>query len=255
MLKAELPEDASYTYGNRLRGHFQLRGGNMDTLQAAIDTLCANPETRHAYTALWDNGEDLTPSTSAEHRAGPCLVAIALRRSDGALSLTATYRAHNLLIAWLENVYGLMAIQRYVAERVGMSLGPITVISHSLGIDPRNTAFERARALAERWTRDDDRDHERHKYSLRGDPNGYFVVTVDEAKRCIVAEHRFEGVLVKRYTGKQADKIAREISGDMSVSLVSHALWLGLELASKEAMLHAHIGGAMQDIQEPEADR
>jgi thymidylate synthase len=239
MLKADLPEDTPYTYGNRLRGHFDLGDGTTDTLQAVIDTLRSNPESRHAYIALWETPVDLAPSRSAEHRAGPCLVTIAFRRSERMLSLTATYRSHNLLIAWLENVYGLMAIQRHVAERVEMPTGPITVISHSLGIDPRNTGFELARMLAERWKRDDDRDRESGKYSLREDPNGYFVVSIDEAQGRIVAEHRFGGVLIKRYVGERAGKIANEISADMAVSAVSHALWLGTELASKEESLRA----------------
>jgi thymidylate synthase len=152
--------------------------------------------------------------------------------------LTATYRAHNLLIAWLENVYGLMALQRHVAEALGLELAPITVVSHSLGIDPRNSRYELARTIEARWKRDEDHDHETGKYSLRQDPNGYFVVSVDEDAACIVAEHRFGGVMLKRYTGRRADSIAAEIAGDMAVSLVSHALWLGTELAAKEAGLH-----------------
>jgi thymidylate synthase (methanogen type) len=233
MLDPALPEDTSYTYGNRLRGYFDLGGRRIDALQVAIDTLRANPESRRAYIALWDTGGDL-----AQRRgASPCLVSISLRRVEGALTLTATYRSHNLLIAWLQNVYGLLAIQRHVAERVGMPAGAITVISHSLGVNPRNSGFERAQALAEGWKRDDEKDREAGKYSLREDPNGYFVVTADRANERVVAEHRFAGVLIKRYSGRRASTIAREISADMSVSLVSHAMWLGAELASKEAML------------------
>jgi thymidylate synthase len=234
MLDPALPEDTSYTYGNRLGGHFDLGDGATDTLQMAIDALRANPEARRAYIALWDTGADL----AQHHGASPCLVSIWLRRVDGALTLTATYRAHNLLIAWLENVYGLLAIQRHVAEQIGMRAGAITVISHSLGIDPRNTGFERAQALAEGWKRDDEKDRDTGKYSLREDPNGYFVVTADPGNGRVVAEHRFAGVLIKRYSGRRANAIAREISADMSVSLVSHAMWLGAELASKEAMLN-----------------
>jgi thymidylate synthase len=151
--------------------------------------------------------------------------------------LTATYRAHNLLIAWLENVYGLMALQRHVADALALKPGPITVISHSLGIDPRNSRYGLARTIEAGWKRDEDHDLETGKYSLRQDPNGYFVVSLDEGAACIVAEHRFGGVTLKRYTGRRANGIAAEIAGDMAVSLVSHALWLGAELALKEASL------------------
>jgi thymidylate synthase len=237
MFETEIAEDTSYSYGNRLGAHFHLGESGGETLAAVIERLRANPETRHAFISLWDTSEDLAPGDGHD-RGGPCLVTLFFRRQAGALSLTATYRSHNLLIAWLQNVYGLMAIQRHVAAGASMPVGPITVISHSLGIDPRNTGFARARQIAGRWKSDDDRDPETGKYSLREDPNGYFVVSVDEASRCVVAEHRFEGVLIKRYSGTRAAKIAKEISADMSVSFVSHAMWLGGELARKEAVLH-----------------
>ncbi len=236
MLMPELPEETSYTYGNRLRAHFRGEGGALDTLEAAVDRLRANPETRHAYVSLWDNSLDLAEESSGD-AGSPCLTTLFFRKIGDDLSLTATYRAHNLLTAWLRNVYGLMAIQRHVAGRCEMGIGSITVVSHSLGIDPSSPHFHLARSLGERWRRDDDRDHETGKYTLREDPNGYFVVSVDEREGRLVVEHRFGGVLVKRYSGRRADALANEISGDMAVSLVSHALWLGRELARNEALL------------------
>jgi thymidylate synthase len=237
MLQAELPEETSYTYGNRLRGHFDGDTGRLDTLDAAIDRLRSNPETRHAYVSLWDNSLDLTSEAGS-----PCLTTLFFRKVDERLSLTATYRAHNLLTAWLRNVYGLMAIQRHVAAGCKLETGPITVISHSLGIDPSSPHFQLARLLSEEWKRDDDRDQETGKYSLREDPNGYFVVSVDKQQGRIVAEHRFGGVLVKRYSGERAGALANEIAGDMAVSHVSHALWLGRELERGEAILRGGAG-------------
>lgn len=221
MFARPLPEGVSYTYGNRL-------GGSID---AVVEELRANPDSRRAYISIWDTASDVTAD------AAPCLTTIHLRRSGDALALSATYRAHNLLTAWLENVYGLMAIQRHVAQAVGLAPGPITVTSHSLTIDPRNPRYELAQAVADGWTRDDDLDRETGKFSLREDPNGYFIVTADRERGCLVAEHRFGGVLVKRYEGERAVAIEREIAADMAVSLVSHALWLGRELATKERLL------------------
>ena len=233
ILSPELPEDVAYTYGNRLRGHFELAGGGTDTLAAAIELLRADPETRHAYVSLWDTRADLSPAAGST----PCLTTLLLRRSEGRLTLTATYRSHNLLTAWLENVYGLMAVQRHVAERVGMEPGAITVVSHSLGIDPRSTAFPLARTVEESWTTDDEVDRESGKQTLREDPNGYFVVSVDRDRGLIVAEHRYGGVLVRRYEAERAITIEREVAADMAVSLVSHALWLGRQLTAAEQQL------------------
>jgi thymidylate synthase (methanogen type) len=234
------PPGISYTYGNRLRGHFRQEGNGTDTLQSVVRTLRQDPESRHAYVSLWDTAADL----SADRQPGsavPCLVTIFFRRADSRLALTATYRSHNLLTAWLQNVYGLIGIQRYVCERTGMPPGQVTVISHSLGIDPRSPRYQIARGIAERWTRDEDVDRGTGKHSLREDPNGYFVVTVDEEAGEVVAEHRYEGLLVKQYRGDRAAKIEREVIGDMAVSLVSHALWLGRELMAKEETLRRQL--------------
>jgi thymidylate synthase len=244
ILEPRLPEDVEYTYGNRLRGYFRLRGGGADALQVAVEMLRDDPETRHAYLTLWDMGHDLG---EWDEGAKPCLTTVFFRRHEGRLTLTATYRSHNLLWAWPENVYGLMSIQGHVAERVGMEPGPITVLSNSLGINPESPRYELARAIERNWKTDDDLDRETGKYSLRKDPNGYFVVTTDVDEKgtpVIVAEHRFGGVLVKRYEADRAVKIEREVAADMAVSLVSHAMWLGRELTLKERSLRGSAGRA-----------
>jgi thymidylate synthase len=207
---------ADYTYGHRLGEHFGL-----DALTAAVDRLRADRESRDAFISLWDTPYDLPGDHS-----NPCLVTLFLRRSEGALTLTATYRAHNLLTAWLLNVYGLMAIQRHAAEAVDMPVGPLTVVSHSLAADPSSDRYPAARARVGRPRR-----------GLDEDPNGYFVVSLDDDQ--ILAEHRFEGALLKQYRSDRADRIAHAIAADMAVSVPSHALWLGRELANAEHTLRA----------------
>ena len=238
VIQPEFPGEVQYTYGNRLRGYFLQEDGSTDTLQTTIDGLRLDRETRRAYVSLWDTSMDLATVHKGAECSAPCLTSLFFRYSDGCLSLSATFRSHNLLMAWLENVYGLMAIQRYVADAVDIPIGPITVVSHSLAIDPRSTRYELAQHIVDGWKRDDDIDRITGKRSLREDPNGYFVVTVDKDQGCIVAEHRFNGVLIKQYRARRAIRIEREIIGDMAVSLVSHALWLGRELASKEQILY-----------------
>jgi thymidylate synthase len=241
MLDARLPEGVAYSYGNRLRGYFDLVPTSTDSLAAVIGRLRQDPASRRAYISLWDNTSDLSAGDQEDDGSVPCLVSLFFRRAEGRLLLTADYRSHNLLTAWLQNVYGLMAIQRHVAEAVGMEIGPITVISQSLGIDPRSPRYVLGRDIAEAWTRDDDVDRRTGRHSLREDPNGYFVVTIDEEDGCIVADHRFGGLSIKQYRSDRAARIEREISGDMAVSLVSHALWLGRELTTKEGMLRDRV--------------
>jgi thymidylate synthase len=243
ILEPELPEDVDYSYGNRLRGYFPLPNGSTDALAAAIELLREDPETRQAYVGLWDPRHDLGPVGGSK----PCLTTVFFRRLEQRLTLTATYRSHNLLWAWPENVYGLMSIQGHVARSVGMETGPITVLSNSLGINPESPRYELARAIERSWKTDDDLNRETGKYALREDPHGYFVVSVDRKRGLIVAEHRFGGVLVKRYEAERAVTIEREVAADMAISLVSHAMWLGRELTVKERALRTRPPGGAGD--------
>lgn len=237
ILDPDLPEDQPYSYGNRLLGHFPQAPNSRDTLESVAARLRADPTTRRAYISLWDTAQDLPP---AQRESPPCLTTLWFRIADGVLALTATYRSHNLLDGWLMNVYGLMAIQRRVSRLVRIEPGALTVISHSLGINPESVRYDLAKQIASAWKTDDDLDNNTGKYSLREDPNGYFVVSTDPARRAIVAEHRFQGVLIKRYEAKRAATIEHEVAADMAVSLVSHAMWLGRELARHEQQLRAH---------------
>ncbi|MFC7243036.1 thymidylate synthase [Catellatospora aurea] len=239
IIDPRLPDGISYTYGNRLRGYFREGDSLRDTLALVVKVLQRDPQSRHGYISLWDTANDLPGTAAVGHPSVPCLTTIFFRCMNGRLTLTATYRAHNLLTAWLENVYGLMKIQQLVAEALGLPIGQITVVSHSLGIDPRNrSGYELAQALSEGWKRDEDVDRLTGRPTLREDPNGYFTVRVDAEKGCIVAEHLIDGIVLKQYVSKSAEVIRRAIIGDMGVSLVSHAMWLGHELAVHEHMLH-----------------
>lgn len=253
-----LPADISYTYGNRLRGYFgrapdlasassanssdsdrteSSTEADPDSLASVIRLLRDNPGTRRGYISLWDTSADLIASAQGERRDVPCLATLFFRMSEGRLTLSATYRAHNLLTAWLENVYGLMAIQQHIATATGVPSGSITVLSHSLGIDPRSPRFELALSIERNWAHDEDVDRETGRHELRRDPQGYFEVSVDTERRLIIADHRAAGVLIKRYTGDRAERIERAVSADLAVSLISHALWLGRELKAKEYQL------------------
>lgn len=237
ILEPSLPDGISYTYGNRLRGWFDLTHGNADTLETAAAVLKADQESRGAYISLWDTAHDLVPPEAEDERSQPCLTTLFFRKWEDSLSLTATYRAHNLLTAWLENVYGLMAVQNHVAGLAGMEPGRITVLSHSLAINPRESRYQIAEEVAGGRRSDDDHDHATGKYHLRQDPHGYFVVSIDEEAGLILADHMHDNIRINRYQGRTSREVEDQISRDMAVSLVSHALWLGRELARAEAQL------------------
>ncbi len=224
------PEDIDYTYGNRLRGYFESHGAIVDSPGVVAERLKITPNSRHCYISLWDNRRDLPEGTKC-----PCFVSAFFRDFDGHLNLTATFRTHNAMDAWPENVYGLIALQRFVAERSGLVPGPITVISHSISIDP--SALENAKRIAEGKKTDQVFDRVTGKFGPRMDENGAFTVTFDRSSWELVVEHSFNGVKIGEYRGATSEEVELQLSRDFALSDISHALYLGRELARKESMM------------------
>jgi thymidylate synthase len=211
-LERELRPDESYTYGHRLREYFGL-----DAIISLAARLKKDPEDRKAYFTLWDNIRDLEAKESR-----PCFVSAFFRKFADKLTLTATFRTHNALDAWLLNFYGLMRLQEEVARKAGMGRGAITVFSHSISIDPRE--MDRALTLAGK-----------RKWKMRLDPMGYFRVTLDGGE--ILVEHRFEDVTLAEYRGRSAVSLQHQIARDLALSDINHALYLGRQLAKAEMAL------------------
>ena len=228
-----LPMEQPYTYGNRMGGYFLAEGEVVDTLALAVKHLQADPETRLAYMALWDTGRDSLPGIKGH----PCLVALFFRKFEGKLTLTATFRTHNALDGWLRNVYGLLAIQKHVADCVSIPVGSLSVISHSISIDPQGNGMERAKAIAAARETDENVDEVTGKRSLRLDPNGEFIVTTDRESQEIVVQHIYKGQTLKEYRARRAVDLERMLARDLAISEISHALYLGSEIAKKELQL------------------
>jgi len=204
--------DETYNYGHRLRAYFGL-----DTLAACAGRLQEDAEDRKSYVTLWDNARDL-----GRVEGRPCLVSLYFRKFEDKLTLSATFRTHNAMDAYPMNLYGLMAIQKWVAKRVGLPPGAMVVISHSLGLDPR----ELDRALMIIGQR---------PFKVRLDPMGYFRVTLDGQE--ILVEHRFEDVTLKEYRGRTAVSLQHQIARDLALSDLNHAIYLGRQLAKAEMAL------------------
>ncbi len=211
-LRGEKGADETYSYGHRLRAYF-----GADNLAACLRRLQADPEDRKAYLTLWDNRRDLEVA-----KGQPCFVSLFCRRYDGQLTLTATFRTHNALDAWLPNVYGLMAVQQFLAPQLGLPPGPITVVSHSISLDRKE--LDRALTMVS------------HRgFAIREDPCGYFRLSLDEGE--ILVEHRHGDVTLKEYRGKKAVHLQHQLARDLALSDLNHAMYLGRQLARAEECL------------------
>ncbi len=209
ILSDQIEPDETYNYGHRIRKYF-----GVDSLSVCVQRLRKDIEDRKSYIALWDTGRDL-----ASDHGHPCLVSLFFRKFEGKLTLSAAFRTHNALDAWLVNLYGLIAIQKYVAKRLGEERGALTVYSHSITVDRRE--LDRAKEIAGE-----------KRFRIVEDPNGYFRITID--KDTMVVEHCVEDIVLKTYTGKTASKLQREIARDCAISDIGHAIYLGRQLQKAE---------------------
>jgi thymidylate synthase len=113
-----------------------------------------------------------------------------------------------------------------------MEPGALTVFSHSISIDV--SSLEKARKIAESKESDEVYDPATGKHGPRMDSNGDFIATFDPETLEIKVQHAYNGMKLKEYRGKSAEEIERQLARDGALSDISHALYLGREIARKE---------------------
>lgn len=218
MLDPYLDADTSYTYGNRLQEYF---GYNM--IERAITRLEEDTEDRKSYLALWDARGDMEDSNpDGTPRGHPCWVGGFFRVFDGLLTFSVTFRTHRAYTAWVENVHGLLTLQEKVAERLCLPVGPLTIMSHSISIDPGQLP------LVDSIIQD-------RKWRMRDDGRGEVVFSLDGKK--IVVEHRMGGLVLKRYESENVEALGHQLAQDYLVSDLNHALYVGRQLGKLQLCL------------------
>ncbi|MEA3430134.1 MAG: thymidylate synthase [Nanoarchaeota archaeon] len=216
ILKKDLEEGSAYTYGNRIGAHF-----GIDCIQAVVDKLNLNPKSRRAYITLWDPANDLTTPKSV-----PCFLSIYFRKFEDKLTMTATFRSHNGLDAWLMNLFGLKAILDTVAKATNIVAGPITVFSHSMTINPDK--YEYAKTLADNRT-------VKYLFHNEHDAAGYSEYEVESGE--MVVKFFSDGIQIREYRGTNSELLRKEIERDCAILSIGHALYVGHMIAKLEQQL------------------
>ena len=124
-----------YTYGNRLRKHFQ----GIDQIQEAINRLKNCNQSRRAISITWD------PPTDTQSEEVPCMIIVDFKIRDGKLQTTGLWRSHDIYGAWFPNAVGLTHLASYVAEKVGVDVGTLTI--HSISAHIYEVNFEEAKMV------------------------------------------------------------------------------------------------------------
>jgi len=218
MLDPVLESDTSYTYGNRLQDYF-----GYDMIERAVQRLTADREDRKSYLALWDARLDMEDRNhDGTPRGHPCWVGGFFRVFDGALTLSVTFRTHRAYTAWIENVHGLLSLQHQVACRLGLPVGPLTVMSHSISLDPGQLPLVESIVQSRKW-------------KMRDDGRGEAVFSINDGKA--VVEHRMGGMVLKRYESANIEALGHQLAQDHIVSDLNHALYVGRQLGKLQICL------------------
>ena len=100
----------------------------IDQIKIIIDKLKESPYSRRAQAITW------RPLVDPFHVDPPCLQRIFMRIKDGKLLMQTTWRSRDLFRAWEANVNGMIRIQKYVADQLGVEMGHYLDFSNSLHI-------------------------------------------------------------------------------------------------------------------------
>jgi thymidylate synthase len=124
-----------YTYGNRLRQHFQ----DTDQIQEAINRLRNCEESRRAISVTWD------PVLDSQNDEVPCMILVDLKIRNGKLNVTGLWRSHDIYGAWFPNAVGLTNLAQFAAGELGVQVGTLTI--HSISAHIYEVNFEEASKL------------------------------------------------------------------------------------------------------------
>lgn len=215
IVNSTLPTDATYTYGNRLGAYF-----GFDTVSVMVDRLVADLEDRKSYVSVWDTREDLDPPNK-ENGGHPCMVGLFCRVSNKQLLLSATFRTHRAYTAWIENIHALAWLSQLIVSCVndrtdaGLVAGPLTILSHSISVEPGQIPMVEGIVRGRKW-------------KMRDDSHGDVVFSINEGK--ILVEHKLNGMTIGKYEGYNAETIGHKLAQDNVVQDLSHALYIGRQL-------------------------
>lgn len=209
-----LDKDDTYAYGERMR----VKKG--DQIRELISKLKRNPHDRGYVIDLWDVNTDFF----RDSHSPPCLTQIWFNVSQNRLVANFSYRSHDIYGAWIKNAIGNRLLHAYVANEVGIPLGPTSIISYSAHIYEHD--FTQIDFLIEQ---------NKSKWRFAEDPRGNFVIGVKNNQ--IIVRHENKSGAITNLSGVSARKLYKEIWERKLISLLDHAMYIGYELARAEMCL------------------
>ncbi len=124
--------------------------------------------------------------------------------------------------AWPQNAYGLLKIQKEIAQALSLKIGKLVIVSCSAHIYERD--FLEAQKMIEKY---------KSKLECQIDPRGNFVIEINN--KIHIKHIDANGNFLQEFEGKNAQEIRDQISSFITDS--AHAIYLGTELHKAELAL------------------
>ena len=254
VLSPLLPEGKAYTYGNKLRAYlvedagvvkelvnspaykdfefgkgahldanvkYLEKGCEIDQIADIIDALKRDPYSKAGVAITWHVSDELM----RKHKSSPCLVLLHPIVQDEKLNLMVYFRSHDMVQGWPENTYGCAAIQKTIADAIGLPTGIITIISGSAQIYAHY--YKQVEEMLSKFRK------QKINYS---DPRGNYVIAIEDGKISIALLHPETNREIEKIYGASARQIYEQLAFRAQIN-TSHALYLGAELQKAEFAL------------------
>ena len=255
ILSPILPEGKAYTYGNKLKAYyypsnkeikdlvnseeykdFEFGKGDwldknvdykedyveINQVQDIIDVLSRDVYSKACVAVTWHAQDELM----RKHKSSPCLVFLQAIVQDEKLNLTVFFRSHDMTQGWPENAYGCSAIQKEIADSIGIEAGILTIMSGSAQI--YNNYYQQVDEMLEKYYGNLKTCH---------DKRGNYIIEVKDGEIEVKLLHPDTSVELGKFTGKTAYEIKDKIASLSYTLDVGHAIYLGTELAIAELSL------------------
>jgi len=214
VLSGDKIEGVEYTYGQRLRNN-----KGIDQIKKIIERLKKVQHTRRAIAFTWD------VETDYDNDKSPCLNMVHALVQDDKLFLTAYFRSNDMYNAWPKNAFALRKLQKMIADEIKLNLGPLIIVSNSAHI--YKGSWKKSNAIIK---------HFPVTIKRIGDPRGNLIVRVDGEEIVVIREGP-DGSRIGELRAKTATEMYKKLVESQTVSVLSHAFYLGTELQKAETAI------------------
>lgn len=113
--------DRLFNWGNGLLHHG--KEVHINQIEYIIKKITSNPPSRRGVAVIWNPAIDETLDDC------PCLQLVQCAARDRKLHMRVVFRSNDMLTAAGANMYALVNLQKYIAERLNLACGPYTHVS------------------------------------------------------------------------------------------------------------------------------